>query len=86
MKNYIIYLFLVFLILLFYVWQQIQVTRLGYKIELMRKESAHYDNENRYLQIKIGELTSLEHIEHFARERLQMKPADKNAIIILPEP
>lgn len=85
-KKFIFYFFLTFILLLFYVWQQIQVVRLGYKIESREKEIENLDEENRHLHIRIGELTSLEHIEKVAREKLQMKPANSEAIIILPEP
>jgi len=85
-RKFIFYFFLVFVLLLFYVWQQIQVVRLGYKIETCEKEIKHFGDENRYLRIRIGELTSLEYIEKTAKEKLKMKPVTKERVVILPEP
>ncbi len=85
-KKIFFYFFLLFILLLFYIWQQIQVVRIGYQIESREKEIKNVDEENRHLHIRIGELTSLEHIEKAAREKLQMKPANSETVIILPEP
>ncbi len=85
-KKTFLYFFLFFILLLFYVWQQLQVVGLGYKIESREKEIRNLDEENRRLSIRIGELASLEHIEKVAREKLQMKPANAAGTVILPEP
>jgi len=80
----IFYLFPGLIILLFYVWQQIQVVLWGYKIESVQKEINYYDDQNRELRLKIGHLTSLDHVEKIAKEKLHMEPAKDNVIIILP--
>ncbi len=86
MKKYLFYLFFLFLVLFFYLWQQVQVIRLGYKIELIEKEIEHYNNQNQYLRIKIGELTSLDYAEQVARDKLGMETAKNGEVIILPKP
>jgi len=85
-RKFIFYFFLSFILLLFYVWQQIQVVRLGYKIELWQKEIENLEEKNRHLRFRIGELSSLKYIERIARKKLLMKPASSEVVIILPEP
>ncbi len=85
-NKFIFYFSFSFFLLFFYLWQQIQVVRLGYKIETGKNEIKQLEDENRYLRIRIGELTSLEYIERTAREKLGMKPVNSERVIILPEP
>lgn len=86
MRKFIFYFLLSFILLLFYVWQQVQVVRFGYKIESCEKKIEHLAEENRHLRVQIGELTSLEYIERVAKEKWQMKPANSERVIFLPEP
>ena len=58
--------------LLFYVWQHIQVVRLGYQIEGLREERATMIQEGKALKVKLSRLRSLKRVEQLSRRKLGM--------------
>lgn len=74
------------LALLFYVWQHIQVVRLGYQIEGLREERATMIQEGKALNVKLSRLRSLKRVEKLARRKLGMVNPTPGQIIFLQEP
>jgi len=78
---------LVFLsvILLFYVWQHMQVVRFGYEVESLRKEKQDLVNEYYYLKYRLYEVKNLSRVERIAREDLGMVTPRTDQVVILNE-
>lgn len=72
--------------ILFYVWQHIQVLRLGYALEGLRVQRATLLQENRTLTLEMARLTALSRVEAIARARLEMETPRPGQVIVLPEP
>lgn len=76
-------LVLFFCTALIYVWQQIQVVRVGYSINQLKLQIEERENENRSLRVKLNNLGSLERVEKIAKERLNMiNPPSENIIYL----
>ncbi len=69
-----------------YVWQHIQVLRLGYTLEDLRARRATLLQEQKTLTIELARLTALSRIEAMARGRLEMETPRPGQVIVLPEP
>ncbi|MFQ5881141.1 MAG: septum formation initiator family protein [Candidatus Methylomirabilales bacterium] len=72
--------------LLFYVWQHIQVVRLGYQIERLRAERVTLIQEGKALRLELGQLRSLKRVEEIARRELGMVNPVPGQIILVDEP
>ena len=71
---------------LLYVWQHIQVIRLGYRVERLNAELSAMVQEEKELTVKIAELKSLARIEEIARRRLGMvDPAPSQFVVLSSE-
>ncbi|MFQ5840150.1 MAG: septum formation initiator family protein [Candidatus Methylomirabilales bacterium] len=68
---------------LFYVWQQVQVVRLGYEIERLRAEQVTLARGVRELKIAIARLRSLKRVEEVARKRLGMSSGLPGQLILI---
>jgi len=76
-------LVLFFCTALIYVWQQIQVVRVGYNINQLKFQIEERENETRSLRVKLNNLGSLERVEKIAKERLKMiNPSSENIIYL----
>lgn len=71
---------------LFYVWQHIQVVRLGYALEGLRAERATLLQEQKILTLELARLTDLSRVEAIARARFEMQTPRPGQVIVLPEP
>lgn len=71
--------------LLFYVWQHIQVVRLGYQIERLRAEQLHLVQEGKARRVELARLRSLKRVEEVARRELGMVPPSPGQTILLRE-
>ena len=69
-----------------YVWQHIQVLRLGYALEDLRARRATLLQEQKTLTIELARLTALSRVEAMARGRLEMETPRPGQVIVLPEP
>lgn len=68
---------------LFYVWQHIQVVRLGYEIEQLKTERAALVQREKELMLKIARLKSPKRVEEIARQKLGLvAPAPSQIIVI----
>jgi cell division protein FtsL len=59
---------------LFYVWQQVEYIRTGYRIEALREEKAKLVEWGRKLRLERATLLDLRRIEKVAVERLRLVP------------
>ena len=72
-----------FVVMLLYVVQRVNVIRLGYEIEDLKKEKKHLDQIHNSLLIERATLTSTERIERIATSYLQMKRPDDTQIVLV---
>lgn len=71
--------------LLGYVWQHIQVVRLGYEVERLRATRVTLTQEGKALKVELGRLRSLTRVEEIARRKLGMVDSVPGQIILLDE-
>ncbi len=72
--------------ILFYVWQHIQVLRLGYALEGLRAQRGALLQEQRTLTLEMARITALSRVEAIARTRFEMDTPRPGQVIVLPEP
>jgi hypothetical protein len=70
------------LILGFYVWEQTQKVRLGYRVEALKHECERWDQDNTGLSLTLRKLMSLERLDQFSREKKLVIPDEKNVIFL----
>jgi cell division protein FtsL len=68
---------------MFYVWQQVEKIKFGYKIEQMKKEKEVLQELNRELKLERSYLRRLERIENIAKQKLNMIEPEDNCVIIV---
>lgn len=69
------------LILIFYIWNQIESIQLGYKISRLEENLQALKKETEKLETEKSSLLSLERVEKIAKEKLKMEKAKKEQII-----
>jgi cell division protein FtsL len=77
---------LVLLAALFYVWQHIQVVRLGYEIERLQGDRLALLREEKALRFEIARLTSLHRVEEIARRQLGLTSPAPGQVILVESP
>ena len=63
----------------FYAWQRIESRKLGYKISEINGRILSLAKENKYLTMKIMDITAMNNLEEAAKKRLGLvtpKPSD----------
>ncbi len=75
--------FLVAAFCMVYVWQRVQVIKVGYEIEALKKEKAELARENNDLQIEKSTLTSPERIESIADTDIGMRVPVSGQIVMV---
>lgn len=81
--QYMLYMTIFCAVLLFYVYQHIQALRYGYAVEEKLREQSLLQMENDSIVMKIKQYTSLPRLEKLAKEKLGLKIANKNEIVVL---
>lgn len=74
-----------FVVLLLYVGQRVNVMRLGYEIEDLKKEKKNLEQIHNSLLIEKAALISMERIEKIATSYLEMKRPDDRQIVLVRE-
>ena len=69
--------------LLLYVWQHIQVVRLGYQTEGLRAAQVTLVQEGKALEVELGRLRALTKVEDLARRELGMVNPVPGQVILL---
>ncbi len=72
---------IVLLILTFYIWNQIESVRLGYKIGKLEDDLQTLEKEVEKLEAKKSSLLSLERVEKIAKKKLKLEKPKKEQII-----
>lgn len=66
-----------------YVWQPIQVLRLGYQVEDLAEERAGLIRQQKELRLEVARLRSLRRVEEIARHQLGLTNPQPGQVIIL---
>ena len=70
-----------------FVWERVDVVRLGYSIERLKAEKTLLERERDRLQVKVSALTAPERIAKVATEKLGLFPAQQGQLFIIhPQP
>ncbi len=72
---------IVLLILTFYIWNQIESIRLGYRIGKLEDDLQTLEKEVEKLEAKKSSLLSLERVEKIAKEKLKLEKPKKEQVI-----
>ena len=73
------------LLLFFYVWQHMQVVKLGYEVQRLRTEKQQLTNEYYFLKYKMYDVNNLSRVEKISREQLGMVTPRTDQIVFLSE-
>ena len=68
---------------LFYVWQHIQVVRLGYQVEYLAGEHAGLIRQQKELRFEVARLRSLRRVEEIARRQLGLASPKPGQVIVI---
>jgi cell division protein FtsL len=67
----------------FFVWERVDIVRLGYHIERLKAEKILLERERDQLQVKFSALTAPERIAKVATEKLGMVPPQQGQVLIV---
>jgi len=70
-------------LLLLYVWERVEVVRVGYQIERLKSHRVALQREGDELQVKISAITSPERVARVAREKLGMMPPQPGQVVLI---
>ena len=73
-RNLIALTILISILILFYVWQRVEVVKIGYQIDKLQEESASLINKNKSFQLEIVRLKSFDRVEALVKEMGLMPP------------
>ena len=82
MMRYFNGLFFIACVLSFYIWQQNQSVRLGYRVDQLRRDCERWEQSNRDLRLKLNCLMSMERLDTVARDQKLSAPDEKNTIFL----
>jgi cell division protein FtsL len=66
-----------------FVWERVDVVRLGYRIERLKTEKISLERERDQLQVKVSTLTAPERIAKVATDKLGMVPPQQGQVFIV---
>jgi cell division protein FtsL len=66
-----------------FVWERVDVVRLGYRIERLKTEKISLERERDQLQVKVSTLTAPERIAKVATDKLGMVPPQQGQVFII---
>ena len=70
-----------------FVWERVDVVRLGYSIERLKMQKTLLERERDQLQVKVSALTAPERIAKVATEKLGLFPPQQGQVFIIhPQP
>ena len=70
------------LLLLLCVWERVDIVRVGYHIEQLKKQKVQLQRERDELQVKVSALTAPERIAR-AAEKLGMGPPEQGQVVLV---
>ena len=84
-KGFVRYVLLGLSLVLVLIWEQIQSTRLGYRVEQSRGAAQSQENLNAYLRMELQQAKSPARLMEQARKRLRMEQPSPASIVVLSE-
>lgn len=70
-------------VLLLYVWQRVDLVRVGYDIQQLKARHQTLQRENHELRVKVSSLTSPERIARLATEKLNMRRPQPGEVVLV---
>ena len=70
-------------LLLLYVWERVEIVRVGYQIERLKVKKVALERERDELQVKLSALNSPERIARVATEKLGLAPPQRGQVILV---
>ncbi len=70
-------------LLLLFVWERVEIVRVGYQIERLKSKKIALQRERDELRVKVLSLTSPERIARAASEQLAMVPPRQGQVILV---
>ena len=67
----------------FFVWERVDIVRLGYHIERLKAQKVLLERERDQLQVKFSALTAPERIAKVATDKLGMVPPQQGQVLIV---
>jgi len=71
------------LLLLLCVWERVDIVRVGYHIEQLKKQKGQLQRERDELRVKVSGMTSPERIARAATEKLGMGPPEQGQVVLV---
>ena len=68
-----------------FVWERVDVVRLGYSIERLKTQKTLLERERDQLKVKVSALTAPERIARVATDKLGLSPPQQGQVVILHE-
>ncbi len=69
-----------------FVWERVDVVRLGYQIERLKTQKILLERERDQLQVKFAALTAPERIAKVATEKLGLVPPQQGQVLMVHQP
>jgi cell division protein FtsL len=70
-------------LLLLYVWERVDIVRVGYQVERLKSKRVAVQREGDELRVKVSALTAPERIARAATEKLGMMPPQQGQVVIV---
>ncbi len=70
-------------LLLAFVWERVDIVRLGYHIERLKSDKVRLERERDELQVRVSSLTSPARIAKVATEKLGMIPPRQDQVVLV---
>ncbi|MDN5941873.1 MAG: cell division protein FtsL [Nitrospira sp.] len=71
------------LLIFVFVWERVDVVRLGYQIERLKTQKILLERERDQLQVKVSALTAPERIAKVATEKLGLIPPQQGQVLVV---
>jgi cell division protein FtsL len=71
------------LLVFVFVWERVDVVRLGYQIERLKTQKILLERERDQLQVKVSALTAPERIAKVATEKLGLIPPQQGQVLVV---
>lgn len=69
-----------------FVWERVDVVRLGYQIERLKSQKVLLERERDQLQVKFSSLAAPERIAKVATEKLGLAPPQQGQVLMVHQP
>jgi cell division protein FtsL len=73
----------VLLFLLGYVWERVDVVRVGYRVEQLKAQKVLLERERDELSVKMASLSAPDRVARLAKEKLGMMPAQPGQVVVV---